>query len=494
MKLKVTIIDDDFENRKNAYERVFNEDNFEIQKRISKYAEFVEAFGKLEEASGKKKIDIVDAYIVDLFLDMGDWKKAKVDMAVLLEKLTNITPLHTTPVILVSQNWKKTGGILQMLSHLRKASVHIVDYLSLKELKDTEKNSLQARLATKIRDYSPRSAFSPKPDDPVRILLLSDMQFKDPDIDERAELAATEIAKQLKKDKRLPDLFLLAGDISYSGHPDEFAVAENWLKNRLLTKFPNPNVLDDRDRIILAPGNHDVNLRFSAANAWDYKPPSKNRKQAQWEKAEEVGKGCQDYALEAFRRFAYNMTGQREWKDPAHPTVWIDNRFLESGLRFFIFNTVYGLDINNLGFSTFDLPAVDSAPPEFYNDEHKAFNMTLSHHGECPQGVRAESANNWPAFRNFCKIFDIKACIYGHYHKSAVAQLDGSPWTIALPTLFVKTEDTTYRGISLLEVQRKNGEVTEMRVFRYFFENGENGELKPTETGHEISIYKADSD
>jgi hypothetical protein len=370
MKLKVTIIDDSLKDRREHYDCAMK-DRFDIREYISTYAQFKDAFRNME-----KKIEIVDVYVLDIFLDTDDWGRENVDTADLIVELINIVPFRLTPVILVSKNWKEsTKVILDMLKRVRakfaSAPDHIIDYIVWDDFENKERlGALQVRLDSVISRHSSPSLFSKEPDSTIRLLMLSDTQFGDPDADPMTEVVATQIENRLRDDNRFPDLILLAGDISYSGHPDEFAHAKIWLDKLIIKLFGG---VRGADKIILVPGNHDVNLRFSAANEWNYKP-NKKGKGGRWkrkpqkkpvEPEKEVAKGCQDYALEAFRRFAYGIAGQKELQDTNFPTFWIDNRFIEAGLRFYVFNTVYKLDINNNKSSAFDTAALDKVSNRF---------------------------------------------------------------------------------------------------------------------------------
>jgi DNA repair exonuclease SbcCD nuclease subunit len=52
---------------------------------------------------------------------------------------------------------------------------------------------------------------------------------------------------------RTPDVIFATGDIAHSGKPNEYEIAESFL-NELLSKARL-----ERDRLLLIPGNHDVN-------------------------------------------------------------------------------------------------------------------------------------------------------------------------------------------------------------------------------------------
>src|SRR5262245_30372683 len=92
---------------------------------------------------------------------------------------------------------------------------------------------------------------------PIRILHLSDIHFKvskgwdsEPVLRTLASFVKTEVEAGLA-----PDLVVFSGDLAFSGKADEYALARDWLENRLWPALPDGL---PRDRLLLVPGNHDV--------------------------------------------------------------------------------------------------------------------------------------------------------------------------------------------------------------------------------------------
>lgn len=93
-------------------------------------------------------------------------------------------------------------------------------------------------------------------DQPVRILHLSDFHFKaskkwdaDPVLRELARFIRDEGEDGLK-----PDLVAITGDLAHAGIAEEYKLAKEWLENYLWPAVGNL----PRDRLLLVPGNHDV--------------------------------------------------------------------------------------------------------------------------------------------------------------------------------------------------------------------------------------------
>lgn len=95
-------------------------------------------------------------------------------------------------------------------------------------------------------------------DQPIRLLHLSDTHFRagrawdaDPVLRALARFIADEVKAGL-----LPDVVALTGDLAFSGSAEEYALACEWLDGLWTTLNGIP-----RDRLLLVPGNHDVDRR-----------------------------------------------------------------------------------------------------------------------------------------------------------------------------------------------------------------------------------------
>ena len=98
------------------------------------------------------------------------------------------------------------------------------------------------------------------PDAPIRILHLSDVHFRvgkrwdaEPVTRALARFINAEVASGL-----VPDLVVFSGDLAFSGAAEEYALARDWLENELWPALPEG---PPRDRLLLVPGNHDVDRR-----------------------------------------------------------------------------------------------------------------------------------------------------------------------------------------------------------------------------------------
>ena len=101
---------------------------------------------------------------------------------------------------------------------------------------------------------------------PIRLLHLSDIHFtagKAWDADPVLRALARFIAQEVKGGL-IPDLVVITGDLAFAGTADEYRLARDWLDNQLWPALPDGF---PRDRLLLVPGNHDVDRRQVGSGA-----------------------------------------------------------------------------------------------------------------------------------------------------------------------------------------------------------------------------------
>ncbi|RJQ80584.1 MAG: hypothetical protein C4519_09785 [Desulfobacteraceae bacterium] len=444
----------------------------------------------------------VDGYLIDVFLDQHGWDT---NAAELLKDAIEIAP-RPAPVFLVSQLWGEEK-ILGILKQTGESSAKIVQYLAWTEFEQatdssepsivkSRMDSLRKKILFELDRWHGRSGFRPKPDDMIRILLLADLQFGDPTTAPSATFAEHWIAKALKSDNSLPDLIAIAGDLSHSGRPDQLALAEERLALDLMGQLWGQNNIERyRDRLVLVPGNHDVNLRFSACDGLKFDlnkkklikesiPKAENRHEIRDDSVLMHGRGgCHyrshhDYSIEPFRRFAYRLTTDRNWISSSSLN-WVDRRFLHCGIRFFILNSVEKLNADDPGRAVVSENGVRNITRSLGSGESESvFSIALSHHGLRPVGAsdKETQIDNWEKVA--CDLFSlhkIRLWLYGHYHNFNARSLNGNPfcsgplWLVQAPTLRI---GFTERGFCLLELKRESGKVVDALVHFYVLEPG----------------------
>lgn len=474
MTYKLMVIDDSQDIREELYKEVLSVPEFETL--------YVWSRSDLI----KHKDTPVDGYLIDIFLDKGDW--ASDNAANLLKTFIQNAP-RFAPVFLISQHWGEER-VLDVLKQAGESSAKVVQYLAWSEFQqatmhnDAARNRLDAlrkKLLSELNLWHGRSGFLPNPDDTIRILILADLQFGDPRKDVESTLAEHWIVHTLKKNNEIPDILVIAGDISHSGRPDQFALAEEKLAFDIMEPLWGQNNIDRmRDRIVLVPGNHDVNLRFSACDNYKFDPKTKKLQTETIPIIENTNSRyrChQDYALEPFRYFAHRLTRDRNFED-SPKLSWVDRRFLHCGLRFFVLNSVAELNSTKPDHSSFSENTMVLISRSLLNDKaNSIFSIAVSHHGLRPEGAddTVKQVDDWASVgRSFFSMKGIGLWIYGHYHEFSARSINSQPfdqkplWLVQVPTLRMKNPP---RGFCVLELSRKGGMVYDAHINHYVLEN-----------------------
>lgn len=361
-----------------------------------------------------------DAVILDI--NLTGWRHMSLNEAVR-------TIRHPVPIVFASGKWHDETTIRVIREVLADAKdANFVQILILDELcADTAPLKIRAvreqlRLAiAKARRYTQLSV---EDNEPIHILQLSDPQYGDPDTDGWASLAEEQIARFLYD--LCPRLHLVAitGDITYQGLPSEFDEARSRIGSLLNKVFG----AGGWERLLLVPGNHDVNLRLAAADCIDF----------DFKSGRPVVRdgGCEptaqrQFALQPFCRFAWVMTGDPRWLDAENENLcWVNESFRHLGLRFVLLNTVSELDCASPSRATLPLEILRRLVPSPREPE-RLFSIALAHHGpvSAPAGSEDVPIRNWPDVGGFLHVAGVRMFIHGHGHERRVERLgwDGAP-------------------------------------------------------------------
>jgi len=109
-------------------------------------------------------------------------------------------------------------------------------------------------------------------DSPIRILHLSDFHFSTRsqwDADPILRALAGFIADDAAKHDLYPDLVVITGDLAQSGKSTEYKLARQWLDELWPRLTRDPATPLPRDRLLLVPGNHDVDRDLIEPGARD---------------------------------------------------------------------------------------------------------------------------------------------------------------------------------------------------------------------------------
>jgi hypothetical protein len=471
-KYKLLIIDDLIKERLDVYERFFISDLFEIIK-ISDYSEFF-----------KIKNQKFDAIILDVFLDQNGWDESKAQQVrqELKIKYSNV------PIFIISNRWGDPGILAEMTVLTNLFGKNVADYLSYLEINNSVS---EARNVNKIMNDQLRCRFLDKlrvvrqeatgiekeKDDDITLLLLSDIQFKDPHTVKATNGLLGSIISSLSNNDIYPDFVVITGDISFSGCPLEFEFA-----HKELTKFTKrlwegmPEEIR-KQRIVLIPGNHDVNLRLAISSNISFSP---NNKQIVIEGSldsdenkhkvtcENLNNDYSKYGLLPFREFAFNLTGDRRWIESSNLN-WIDQRFEHLGLSFINVNTVEKL---NGSFPKKAFIDIDSF--SYLGTNSDTFSIMLSHHGRDSSELEITSKESVEG--SMLKTLNVQLWLWGHHHSYEMESLYrpargddfSESYSLQVPSSHqLAAPQDRKRGYVVLDLKRSDCKVTSA-ISRYF--------------------------
>lgn len=460
MKYKLLVIDDEVSTRDRIYKDVLGaSENFLLQ--------FISNVGDVEKNINSTN---VDGYIVDVVLD--NWHLNLKDV---LDSIGG-----KGPIILVSNKWKEFDNIESANILNNTIDSPVIHFLAWSEFYD-EKNGRIAhpdvvkttniKIQSELNKYHKRSNLKIGSGESINILHISDTQFGDKETDTGTFLLESAIGNFLRKNHIELHFLIITGDISFSGKPSEYKMALDWFKSFLGELWPNQ---DMRERLLLVPGNHDVNLRLCAADKYRYDFKSKKLIES-----EDEAKSTHDhrkFGLAPFMKFAYELTGDKNWIEYKNNLCWLSDRFLHLGLRFYHLNSVAEIDFDQPSKSSLLKSAMDrmTKQSKIYADEGKQiFNILISHHGKA--SVDLNGYENWDEIKNFFEVNDSDLLIHGHGHEwKGYTLQEGERIYDMLNVMAPSTHAgekirpaNERRGFNLIELKRHNHEVTDVHAQPY---------------------------
>jgi hypothetical protein len=257
------VIDDDPE-RKDTYEKAVEGDpRFELR--------YVNEPSELEEAMTTRP----DGYLLDIVLDQGAWGRERWTAGKVIDGY--LSKHKNSPIFLVSAKWgpNTLNDVNAIMSRYRDIVRDFFDWswftYDKTQYTETDPTSaVKGKLQVVLDEWHRRSGYEPAENEPLRILHISDFQFGDPATTEEAFQSEKVIANNLINEEKTPDFIVVTGDIAYSGAPSEYEKATNWVEKALLKRLWSQGMSVDRERLLVVPGNHDVNLRLCLADQLDY--------------------------------------------------------------------------------------------------------------------------------------------------------------------------------------------------------------------------------
>jgi CheY-like chemotaxis protein len=471
IKWRVLVVDDEAE-RVDKYQHVFRSSDFEC------------VFAVTSDELTRRSKDPFDLYVIDVFLRHGDWKDS--DAADVCARLDECAP-RSAPIVLVSKYWSDRE-VLDVLGRMRKWTDRIVQYIAYGEIAHVvsavgEESQTLTALRQKIVDsvaiWHGRSRIAIGEDEPLRILMLADLQYGDPDESMGAGIVEQWIVAQLRQNGRVPDLVAILGDVAYSGRDDEYLLAAERLRGTLFAGLWGPHYADIcEDRIVVVSGNHDCNLRMSYCDRIACVPASASCAVKDEERPPmRVGGVLQPapharYAGEPFRRFATTVTNDRQWRATASH-AWIDRRFVGLGVQFVLFNSSWEMSFDQVRKASFGVDNLNRIGRELgAAGQEDLFTVALSHHGlpHDSAGPMEIAMADWKGVgREFFAVHKIGLWAFGHYHRLQVSSKNDDLfrrplWLVQAPTLRI---GHGARGFCVLEFGRRGGRVVSASVYPY---------------------------
>lgn len=415
-----------------------------------------------------------DAVILDI--NLTNWRHMP-----LTEAVRTIMP--PVPIVFASGRWHEEHTVKVVREVLADAKdANFVQILILDDLgADTAQLKVRAvreqlRLAiAKTQRYAHLNAAD---DEPIYLLHLSDPQYGDPDTDGWAGLTEENIARFLHDLCPRLHMVAISGDITYQGLPSEFEIARKRIERLLWQIFGQGG----KERLLLVPGNHDVNLRLAAADCVDFSFASGRPKVR---RRGSDSRELRRMALQPFCRFAWRLTSDPRWLE-AEELCWVNESFRHVGLRFVHLSTVSELDCSAPIRATIPLETLRELVPTS-RDPTQLFSIALAHHGPAsPPDTCDVGIENWPDVGGYLCAAGVRMFIHGHGHdrrverlgwngapamvagRPADGQLDGNEFVrVMAPTSHLgsmRRPDGAARGFNLITLNRSDRQVRGVKV------------------------------
>ncbi|NCI51351.1 hypothetical protein GWC95_15590 [Sediminibacterium roseum] len=463
------VIDDGLvsENRKAEYETILGP-RFQL-----KYIESGSQIGEIPKIKA-------DAYILDMVLDGWTGNRKKDQQNLFIEVVDLIGARG--PVILVSSRWSpEVVGWLNN-SNGKIAVCHFYEWAEFQDMakrlqhEDDKENlhvSISLNIEKEINKFNNRDLTTKDQDESITILHLSDLQFGDKLTDLDSAFLQYSLAAFLREKKIYPDFLCLTGDVTFKGELKEIEMAVHWINTLCKGIFPFENY---KSRILLVPGNHDVNMVLNAADTVTYNFSTKKLTSNKTPQ-----KQFQSYGLLPFKELAYALTQDPSWFTIQNDLCFINDRFLHWGVRFIHLNSV--VEQSWASPKKVDIP--ESAIERIYKSLHiheqeDLYTILLSHHGKEDFEINEDDpTQRWGKIRNVIDGTRTNLFLYGHRHGFNTWYGDNEEGTYIKHTKFHRTATLMLnekareidkqnnrvqnRGFSVITLKRENGAVKKSR-------------------------------
>lgn len=327
------------------------------------------------------------------------------------------------------------------------------------------------------------------PDEPIRILHISDVQtggYDDKSLKLEASRCADHILQHWSESR--PTFVAFTGDVSEHGNPAQYTAAKDWIKY-FFARLRLGNI--PARTLLYVPGNHDVNLPLAAAARIKLGPDKKTGELGMTisptiQQAELV-----DYAYTPFLNFLKEITDcpmlRRHTYD--NSMAWVESRFRHLGIVFYGLNTAqpansYGLPSREVSSNALAMIGEELEKVVTGVGGKLPLVIGLGHH--CPVSASADNAVDNP--EEFEKFFRGRVktglFLHGHSHDHALTYFssDGLRIVRSCATTLTKKEEArpkdSLRGFNLLELARKDHEVVSLSACSFGWVGTDIKELK----------------
>lgn len=307
------------------------------------------------------------------------------------------------------------------------------------------------------------------------VLHLSDLQFGGKESG-AAYNDNIRLANYLKKNNLIPDIIVITGDIADKGKKEEFIQAKAWIEELIRNLWDIKGSISDeeRQRILLVPGNHDYDISISASDVFSFQFGNETKDSFIKNESDKIAFSHQKLGFKNYFDFAFELTGDNSWKNYEHRAIHINEHFLNLGLCFVMFNSVYNINCRNCEnkhdefycnlseFSEEDLKHDSQVNDEIVNIL-VMHNPPEDYHKGTPTGEKSKNI-----LQTLVEDNRISICLYGHSHDYVIPHTwsdNGGRFCenmvcISAPTYRLaaasRTEDAM-RGFNIIEMKNDLG-------------------------------------
>ena len=224
------------------------------------------------------------------------------------------------------------------------------------------------------------------------------------------------------------------------------------------------------DRILIVPGNHDINLSINALSNYEYDFAT-TKKEHLKRRAETIDDFA-NYSFFPFKEFATQLTKSNKWFKNNNLS-FINDRFSHWGLRFVHLNTIETCNAyapNKFGLIEDSFSSLITKRNKIAKRD--SFIIYLSHNGPDDLGYKKgeEASDSWIKVRNLIETIGGDIFLHGHRHSTIdkyqnpeLGEITRKIYYYMSGTLNLKNvgQEGGRRGFSILTLKRIDGQVIE---------------------------------